>query len=910
MLLSAFSTRLSRILSVQACFRRAASSGCLSLLVLACGLVSVPVVHGAGPGLPAAASQKVEFIRDIQPLLRRSCYSCHGVEEQEAGLRLDTKARALAGGEGGPVIIAGKSDKSRLVLLLAGIDEDSGVMPPEGDGAPFTSEEVALVRAWIDQGADWPAEADRPLAERHWSFQPIVRPEAPAVKQQGWIKNGIDPFILARLEAEGIEPAIEADRSTLIRRLYLDLLGLPPQPAEVEQFLSDKEDGAYERLVDRVLLSQHYGERWGRHWLDLARYADSDGYEKDRPRPHAWRYRDWVIAALNADMPFDQFTIAQVAGDLLPDADREMKTATGFHRNTLHNTEGGTDKEEDRSKKTVDRTNTTGAIWLGLTVGCAECHTHKYDPLTHHEYYSLYAFFNNIDELDLDMAPAAELARYQTDKAAFDAEQKKLDAAAAQYVKKELPAAQQAWEAAQANDLDNLLDQGDADGPTSDGKPADAKPADKKPAGNKGVVVPENVELALAVTAADRTELQRNVIRDYYLTIDPPLLALKKAAEAHKSKAPKAPTAKAQAVVERSTPREAYIHLRGNFLDHGAAVTAATPAWLPPLQPRGEQADRLDLARWIVSPENPLTARVTVNRIWQRYFGRGLAPNPDDLGAQGDPPSHPLLLDWLADEFRTDWSLKHVHRLIVTSAVYRQSSAARPELDDLDPLNTLLARQSRRRVEAEVIRDLALASSGLLAPQIGGPSVHPPQPQEYSTLTYAGSARWKDSEGSDRFRRGLYTFFQRTSPYPMLMTFDSPDSTVCTAQRATSNTPLQALTLWNDRVFFEAAQALGRRIVRKVPGVPKSGEKEAAAVADRRLEEAYLACFARRPNDAERSAWRDFRTAQLAVLADQPTVKELLGPEPTPEGCDPQELAFWVLASRTLMNLDEFVTKE
>ncbi len=644
-----------------------------------------------------SAEPEIDFVKQIEPILRTSCISCHGSEEEEGGLRLDVKQRLFDGGDNGKVITPGDGAKSRLVHLIAGTDKEVGIMPPEGEGTPLSAEQVGLIRAWIDQGAKWPdgAFADvRRKGADHWAFQPIKRPEVPATQKASWIRNPIDAFVLARLEAEGIKPSPPADKAMLMRRVYLDLIGLLPTPEEVDAFMADESDDAYEQLVERLLQSEHYGERWGRHWLDLARYADSDGYEKDKPRPNAWRYRDWVIHALNDDMPFDQFTIQQIAGDLLPPLAKggpggvKDIVATGFHRNTLHNTEGGADQEEDRVKKTVDRTNTVGAVWLGMTVGCAQCHSHKYDPLTQREYFSLYGFFNSIDERDVE-AP--------------------------------------------------LRDQ-----------------PDKK--------------------------------------------------------------TKVRAVAERGSPRETRIHIRGDFLSPGETVPVSTPGVLPAIEPRGDQPDRLDLARWLVDPANPLTARVTVNRLWQRYFGRGIVATVDDFGLQGEAPSHPQLLDWLASELvDSGWRLKHVHRLIVTSATYRQTCATRKDLVDADPENILLARQTRRRVEAEIVRDLALSASGLLDRKVGGPSVRPPQPAEYSALTYANSAKWQTSPGGDRYRRGLYTFFQRTSPYPMLMTFDSPDSNECIARRASSNTPLQALTIWNDPVFVECAQALAGASSTKPP---------------------------------------------------------------------------------------------
>lgn len=759
----------------------------------------------------ARSGGKVDFVRDIQPLLAKHCVSCHGPDAQEGGLRLHSRAAAMAGGDQGEVIVPGKSAKSRLIALVTGQNDDGLQMPPDD---PLPADEITLFKRWIDEGAIWPdsAAGDEPIRSDHWAFQPIARPAPPQVKQSDWVQNPIDQFVLATLEAQNLQPSPLADRHTLIRRVYLDLLGLPPTPAEVQAFISDTRPGAYERLVDRLLASPHYGERWGRHWLDLARYADSDGYEKDRARPYAWRYRQWVIEALNANMPFDHFTIKQLAGDLLPDATVEDKVATGFHRNTLTNREGGIDPEEDRVKQTIDRTNTTGAVWLGLTVGCAQCHSHKYDPFTQREYYGLYAFFDNADESDIP-APLTAAAEVQYPVAA------------------QAPAKKNAKQ--QAED------------------------------------------------------------------------AAKKGKEQAKGKAAKDEVPQAQTLVERSTPRVTRVLIRGDFLQPGPEVQPHTPAILPPLEASpGKRPNRLDLARWIMSADHPLTARVTVNRIWQRYFGQGFVGSSHDLGTQGEQPSHPELLDWLAGHFMdSGWDLKGLHRLIVTSATYRQSSAARPELEQLDPYNKLLARQNRLRVEAEIVRDLALAACGLLEPQIGGESVRPPQPADVASLGYANSVKWAESKGANRYRRGLYTFFQRTVPYPMYMDFDAPDSNEVCTRRERSNTPLSALTLQNDPVFVECAQAFARRVLSKAP----RGASESRA----RINHTLLLTLGRLPTAHEVEVIDRLQRNAQAYLTQHPEeAKALAGSSPRPAGADDAELAAWTVVGRTLLNLDEFITRE
>jgi hypothetical protein len=814
----------------------------------------------------------------VLPVLQKHCFSCHGEDKQESGLRLDLKKDAFKGGDSGTVIVPGKSGESRLIDLVSG--KDGEIMPPADKGERLTAAQVSMLKNWIDQGAKWPDQSLAQMqAARHWSLQPIRSPVTPVSANDKQPQQPIDAFILARLEKEKVNPSPAADRATLVRRLSLDLLGLLPTPSEVDAFAGDPAPDATEQLVDRLLASPHYGERWGRHWLDQARYADSDGYEKDKPRPFAYRYRDWVIAALNADMPFDRFTIEQLAGDLLPNATTEQKIATGLHRNTLHNTEGGTDPEEDRVKKTIDRTNTLGAVWLGLTLGCAQCHSHKYDPISQREYFSLYAVFNSIQEHDLEAPTEAEAAKLAEDRAAHGKKADELKTALTAYEESLQPAALEKWEQA-------------------------IRDAGKPPEGT-----PPKIAKALKKAKEDRTPAEQASIVQHHRLLDEEWAKLNKALTEHQAKSPKLPPERmAQTVNELPKPRETRLHQRGDFLSPGDVVQVSTPAILPPLRAENDkQPTRLDVARWLTSPENPLTARVTVNRVWQQFFGRGIVATSDDFGRQGDKPTHPELLDWLASDFRDQgWSLKQLQRRIVTSAVYQQSSAVRSDLRARDPDNELLARQIRRRVEAEVLRDISLAASSLLASKIGGPSVRPPQPSDYASVTYANSAKWVESKGADRYRRGLYTFFQRTSPYPMLATFDAPDSTECAVKRQTSNTPIQSLTLWNDVAFFEAAQHLARRVVREVP-LGMSPEQTLRA----RATHAMRICVGRMPSAAEVdeviSLYRD--QAQLAG-ANSATVAAANGTALIPDGVTPEELAAWVNVSRTLMNLDEFVTRE
>jgi hypothetical protein len=687
-------------------------------------------------------------------------------------------------------------------------DDESLRMPPADSGLSLSAEEIATLEKWIEGGAPY---------DQHWSFKPVERP-APPESDSHWPRGAIDAFVLERLERRKLTPSAEAGRGTLIRRVYLDVIGLPPSVDEVEQFLLDASPTAYEAMVDRALASPHYGERWGRHWLDQARYADTNGYTVDSPRP-IWPYRDWVIRALNADMPFDQFTIEQLAGDLLPDATQENLVATGFHRNTLINEEGGSDPEQFRNEAVVDRVGTTGAVWLGLTIACAQCHTHKFDPISQHEFYWLFAFFNNTE----DVNATAPTMRVMTE------EQKERLA-----------------------ELDRRI-----------GEAKTQAAGEAQPQAGSGEAKPQ------AVGATPLEEERQRLVNSL-----PETMVLRELAAA----------------------RESHLLVRGDFLRKGDRVEPDTPAVLPPMAASDGRRTRLDLARWLVDRRNPLTARVTVNRVWARYFGQGLVETENDFGYQGTPPTHPELLDWLAAEFMdSGWSLKHLHRVILTSATYRQSSRRRPELEAVDPLNKLLGRQSRLRVEAETVRDLALTASGLLNPAIGGPSVYPPQPADTYSFTQTAT-KWPTSTGPDRFRRGLYTFFRRSAPYPMLTTFDAPGlSNVCTLRRR-SNTPLQSLTMANDEVMMEFARALGRRL--------RAHSPDAAA----RIRLAFQLCLARSPQPYELERLADYVKRQRADFAAAPDDAAALAGEAASETT--ADAAAWTALARVILNLDEFVTRE
>jgi hypothetical protein len=838
---------------------------------------------GALPGV--GQPFKIDFGRDVQPIFESRCQGCHGPQQQMAGLRLDSGDAALKGASDGPVIQPGKSGTSGLIERVTSSKKGFG-MPPVGE--PLSAAQIATLRAWIDQGAIIPVARSQGAANsksHHWSFQPVTCPAIPDVRARSWVRNPIDRFVAARLEAQGFVPSPEADRVTLIRRASLDLIGLPPSPAEVAEFVNDNRPDAYERLVDRLLAYPHYGEKWARYWLDLARYGDSDGYERDPERPYAWRYRNWVIDALNRDMPYDEFTIEQLAGDLLPNATVDQRVATGFQRNTFTNREAGVDRAEDGFEQLVNRTNTVGTVWLGLTVGCAQCHNHKFDPISQGEYYSMMAFWNSAEEADIDAPLPGEAGPYL--RALPEYEQKR----AALLAEYHIPEMAAAWEARL--------------------REAHVHPG-------------ADVEWDFALTEfragydywqkiinsdpAYRTKRLQDSFVDYFVIrgqtpdIDKDKDAKKKFEEARDKlealEKTLPPYAQAPIMAEMANPPEMHIATGGDFRIPGAKVEPGTLAVLPPLE-TGHAAPRLALARWIASRKNPLTARVMVNRLWQEFFGRGIVRTSEDFGTQGEMPSHSELLDWLASEFMDrGWSLKAIDRLIVTSATYRQSSKSRNELESKDPDNVWLARQSRVRLSAELIRDSALTASGLLDPTIGGPSVKPPQPPGVSELTYGSGLKWKESQGSGRYRRGLYIHFQRTSPYPELVNFDAPDSRLSCPRRRRSNTPLQALNLLNDPVFFEAAQALAQRTLREAPDGFQN-----------RLAYAFELALDRKPNAHELDHLARYFDEQKTLFAKDEKSMATVAPYVW-EGVSRADLAAWVGVSRVLMNLDEFITRE
>ncbi len=992
-------------------------------------------------------SPRVDFTRDIQPIFVAKCQSCHGPKAQLGQLRLDAKAPATR------TFKTGNAAESPLYQRVAGTSEQARM--PMG-GKPLPADQIALIKRWIDEGADWPDAGDTIDAgiQKHWAFAAPLKAPLPKVKNAVWANGAIDRFVLAKLDAEGLTPAPEADRTTLLRRLHLDITGLPPTPAEVDAFVADKSPKAYEKQVDRLLASPHYGERWARQWLDAARYADSDGYEKDKSR-EVWFWRDWVINSLNKDMGYDQFLIEQLAGDLLPNATQEQRVATGFLRNSMVNEEGGIDPEQFRMEAMFDRMDAVGKSMLGVTIQCAQCHNHKYDPLTQEEYYKLFAFLNNSHESNAAVYTAAEQQKrsaifgrireieqdlqhkmpdWQTRMAAWDASVK---------------AKQPQWQVL-TPDIDDIATGGQKYSQMSDGSvlaggyaptkftpqftlrtkmrnirairlellndpnlpmngpgrslwgtaaltefevramPAgvkDAKLAKVKIARATADMNPPETQIAGAfwdksgkrrVTGpiefaidgntetawgTDNGPGRRNQPRQAVFVFAEPVDFPEGAVmEVHLSQRhggwnsddnmnhnlgrfrlavtdvldaaadPRAanlfsvwrstvpewrqandeieqlwrehPEGTTQLVMnEREEMRETHLLLRGDFLKPGKAVRAGTPSFLH-AAPEGAPANRLTLAKWMVDRQSPTVARSIANRVWQSYFGTGLVATSEDLGKQAETPSHKELFDWLSvDLMDNKWSLKKLHKSIVMSNTYRQSSKVSEALYARDPYNRLLARGSRLRVDAEIVRDIALAASGLLNPKVGGPSVFPPAPEFlFQAPASYGPKNWFEAKGADRYRRGLYTFRFRSVPYPMLQAFDAPNGDTSCVRRDRSNTPLQALTTLNEPLFLETARALALKTVRE------------GGSADRdRLRFAFRRVVSRLPSDKEADMLLTLLAKQVSknganaweLAADDPK-----NPPSLPAGVTPAQLAAWTTVSRVLLNLDEAITKE
>lgn len=744
-----------------------------------------------------AQEAKVEFNRDIRPILSNNCFKCHGPDEKarKAKLRLDTRAGALA--------VALPAQSSALLnRVTSGSTEE--LMPPVKSGKKLTPREIELLQKWVKDGAHY---------SEHWSY---LKPRQPAVPKTRFpVANPIDGFLFSRLEKEGLAPSPEADRYALARRVALDLTGLPPTAEESAAFVGDRSADAYEKFVDRLLGKPAFGEHWARMWLDLARYADSAGYADD-PLRTIWKYRDYVITSFNANMSFDQFTIEQLAGDLLPNPTVDQLVATAFHRNTMTNSEGGTNDEEFRNVAVVDRVNTTYMAWMGTSMACAQCHTHKYDPITQKEYFGSFAFFNNTADADRpDESPT--LAFWSDNQRERKAELDSL-----------------------VIDLEHQLQ----------GK----KPGEWK---------------------AERDRLA--VLR--------------------KEQAALKPTTTVPIMKELSGDkrRKTRLQYRGNFMDLGEEIAETTPAALHAF-PASAPKNRLEFAKWVMSPDNPLTARVIANRFWEQVFGTGIVRTSEEFGAQGELPSHPELLDWLAVDLRTDWNVKRFLKLLVMSAAYRQSAKVSPELFVRDPDNRLLARGPRVRLSAEMIRDQALFAAGLLSPKMFGPSVRPQQPNLGVSAAFGGSIDWQTSTGEDRYRRGIYTQWRRSNPYPSMSTFDAPNRDTCVVRRTRTNTPLQALVTMNDPVYVEAAQALAKKALNS-GGDPKE-------VVARMLR----ACLIRPPTDEEVNRLvKLFKDAEREFRKDATKANQFAGK--LNAMVDPSSYAAMTVVANVILNLDEMLMK-
>lgn len=831
-------------------------------------------------GFARADTLSIDFNRDIRPILSDKCFACHGPDDRErkGGLRLDLHDAAVAPAKSGArAIVPGQPDASELIQRITTRDADDH-MPPGSTGKKLSETQVDLLRRWIAQGA---------IYRDHWAFVPPHRPPVPrpAPSNAGAptaAVHPVDAFIEDRLQREHLTPLPQASPTTLVRRVTLDLTGLPPTPEEVDAFLADASPKAYEKLVDRLLDSPRYGERMAVEWLDAARYADTHGYHLDSGRDlTAWR--DWVIQAYNENKPFDAFTVEQLAGDLLPNATLSQRIASGFNRNHMINYEGGAIAEEYHYAYLVDRVNTTATVWLGLTMACAQCHDHKYDPLSKADYYRFLAFFNNVPERGLDgnkgnaepmlKLPTEEQSRrLETLNAILAEKQKAYDEA--------LPTideAQHRWESSAEASAESI---------------------------------PAEVRQALSKEVAQRDKKDLETVRRYYRekisddhrrlkeTLDN---ARKERDELDRS----IPSTMVMAELEK--PRDTFIRIRGDYDKLGDKVAAGTPAALPSF-PSGAPMNRLGLARWLVSPDHPLTARVTVNRYWQMYFGTGLVKTAEDFGAQGDWPSHPELLDWLSREFiESGWDIKHLQRLILTSAAYRRDSRVTEEHFQKDAENRWLARGPRFRLQAEFIRDQALAISGLLEGRIGGASVSPYQPPGlWEELSMREDSKnfsaqfFVQSKGADLYRRSMYTFWKRSSPPPQMSTFDAPDRETCTVRRPRTNTPLQALVLLNDPTYLEASRKLAERLMAR-SGTDAERVSWAFRLATARAPGTEEQAVLLRVLAQQREFYRRHRDAAAALLK--------IGEAPRGDGFADAELAAWTMLSSTLLNLDETVTK-
>ncbi len=797
--------------------------GAAVLAPIAVGCVVLADAGMKRPVLPPHST--VDYNRDIRPIFSAKCFACHGADPKaiQAGLRLDKSddAKKLLS-SGRHAIVPGKSAQSSLFARIT-TNDNAKKMPPASTQKLLNILEIDLIKRWIDQGA---------IYKDHWAFVAPIRPPVPAVQLKSWVRNPIDNFVLSRLEREGLKPSPPANRVTLLRRVSMDLTGLPPTPAEIDTYITDKSPNAFELAVDRLLASPRYGERMAQSWMDGARYADSNGYQADYER-FQWPWRDWVIKAFNQNMPFDQFTVEQIAGDLLPNATLDQKVATGFNRNHRINTEGGIIAEEWRVETIVDRLETTGAVWMGLTIGCGRCHDHKYDPISQKEFYQIFAYFNNVPESGIGVERPVNHPPLAKLEAPGDDKKRVLLASAV--------------------------------------KAAEGSVKELSGGGNSPELEHAKAELAKEKKTLDEFE---NAI--------PTVMVMD----------------------EMAKPRDCFVLVRGQYDKHGDKVEAAIPAAFPPL-PKGAPNNRLGFAKWMVDPKNPLTARVAVNRFWEKFFGIGIVATSEDFGTRADSPSHPELLDWLATEFvRLKWDMKAMQKEIVMSATYRQSSKVTPEQIHRDPDNRLLARGPRYRLPAEMIRDQALMASGLLVEKLGGPSVRPYMPEGIwdEVNVYGNLRNYKHDKGDNLYRRSLYTIWKRTSAPPSLTLFDVPGREMCRVRRSRTNTPLQALSLMNEITYVEAARVLAQKTL----------EEGGSTVPDR-IKYAVRKVLGRSPSAQELNSLVAGLNRRLKHFKDHPSdANELAsaGDYPRDNKLDVAELAAYTTTASILFNMDETITKE
>jgi len=1063
---------------------------------------------------------EVDFKRDIAPLFKAKCIECHGLEKQKAGLRFDRKDLAFQGGDSGDkVIVPGKPEDSLLIKMIT-VGREGKVMPPKG--SKLTEKEISLFKSWILAGAIWPDEKVETAKHSHWAFNKPIRPSLPILKNQSNINNAIDHFIESKLESQGLEISSEAEKIALLRRLSLDLIGLPPTPEEIDRFLADKSPASYDSQLNRLLASPRFGEKWARHWLDLARYADSRGYGSDPLRLNAWPFRDWVINAFNRNLTYDQFTIDQLAGDLLPNPNDDQLLATAFHRNTMTNTEGGTDDEEFRVAAVKDRADTTSQVFMGLTLGCAKCHSHKYDPISQREYYSFYGILNQTtdsdkgDEFPTKMIPTlfqraeleviqsriADLKKRMNDvnlsaeetqwRNSFNltdpgylailkptnlegiseafiqsktnitgfkisgingnalpptstiaisngSEPFKNQAPRGRFVRIELPgnakmlslaevqvfsnntnialkgnATQSStdyegppklaidgntngdyniakstthtkiennpwWEVqlSQLSPIDKVVIWNRTDGAVGAriagyrvlvldesrntiwkiDQPALPNPsAELKPAGQAELQIVDRLDIAsqaiftlekptpagifffklvdpkgqklnlndfkietlsdaaltrrLAlpkeirplINSLSKNPEEQKKLADYFRSIAPTLAPLQAELAKLEKIQPKLTAVPILQELDNTKKRKTTILVKGNFLTPGTPVNAGVPAAFHPLKTKNSEPNRLDLAKWIVDPDNPLTARVEANRLWGLIFGRGIVESEEDFGTQGSLPTHPELLDYLALEFiDSGWDMKAMLKLIMTSATYKQSAASTPLMIQKDPRNLLLSRSPRHRLDAEILRDQALMLGGLLSPKIYGPSVYPPQPANLWQAAFNGERNWATSSGEDKYRRGLYTFWRRSVPYPSMQTFDAPSREFCTVRRINTCTPLQAFVTLNDPVFVEAAQGMARKVI-----------AEGGTTFNEKLNFAWKLAQGSSPSAKQTENLTKLYTDSLAQFKADLQSAKLLAEMPlgaAPANMKIDELAAWTTLCNVLLNLDGILTR-